>query len=200
VRLPAFLEPALLARALARVDETRFREDPAPKHYGVRHPNDRRLTATDGSLDALLLLLLDDRRLFDFVAEVADCGPVASVSGAVFRMEPGRHFLDWHADYQRGGVGAALVINLSRRPFRGGRFQIKAAGARRLLGSLAYRRAGEALLIAVGRDLRHRSTPVLGRRAKTVFAGFFHRTSPRVLAARADDRALLVELGAARRA
>lgn len=167
VRLAEFLDRSVLAYLDRRLTRASFREHRTEGYEWRQVPVDR-------SLDAVFCLLLGDKRLFDFVSSMTG-RPVKRVTGSLFRSLPGRHFLEWHRDFNSGEHVAALTVNLSPRPFQGGRLQIKRVGASRLHSQLAYRRRGEALLMATDRGLIHRSSPLRGRNPKLIFTCFFHR-------------------------
>lgn len=169
VRLPGFLSAELLARLQKHLARATYRE--SRNAYGLRE------TASEAGLVALLPMLLSDSRLFRFIEEVTGCPPIGRVTGNVFRSWPGKHFLDWHSDLDLGDRVAAMTVNLSPRPFRGGTLQVKRRKDRGALAQERYRGAGEAMLMRIDPYVLHRSTRVRGKNPKLIFACFFYARS-----------------------
>lgn len=170
IRLPGFVEPELIAFVQEKLKDARFKE--------FRKGSDVRQKPADPATGVFLWMLFSDRRLHEFVEVVTGEGPVGSVTGGVFRMIPGApHRLDWHQDlkHAQGRRFAAMTVNLSPKPVRGGLLQLRLKPRRRPLGEVAYTRAGDAVLFRLRGDIEHRSTELGGTREKTIYSGWFHR-------------------------
>jgi hypothetical protein len=167
VRLPAILDEKLLAVLRNKIDGAAFRD--------LKNEGERRGTLVDPSLNALLTVLFSDQRFFRVIESLSGCARIERLTGNVYRMEPGpRHFLDWHGDLRESTRVMTMTVNLGREPVRGGKFQIKRLGQKRLLAEFPYDRGGDAILFRLAPRLRHRSTRVTGTAAKTIFSCWFH--------------------------
>lgn len=161
------LDEGLLELLRAKIDAAEF--------VDLEKKGERRGTPADKSLNALLIVLLSDKRLFKLVEELSGCPPIARLTGGVYRMEPGaRHFVSWHGDLGETSRVMTLTVNLGREPVRGGLFQIRKADETRLLAELPYERGGDGILFRLHPGLRHRSTRVVGTVPKTIFSCWFH--------------------------
>lgn len=171
IRLPSLLDPELLEIARAKIDRARFRESVRAK--------ERRQIPSDPSLNALMVLLFNDRAFFRAVERLSGCPPIARLTGGVFRMLPGeRHFVDWHSDLGGTSRVMTMTLNLGREPVAGGEFEIRRTGEKSVLARFPYDRGGDAILFRLDRSLRHRSLPVEGTVPKTIFACWFHSERP----------------------
>lgn len=121
------------------------------------------------------MLLFSDARFFRVVEELSGCPPIARLTGGVYRMEPDpRHFVDWHGDLGESSRVLTMTVNLGDAAVRGGEFEIKRLGAETPLACIPYENGGDAILFRLAPDLRHRSAPVGGTVAKTIFSCWFH--------------------------
>ena len=170
VRLPKFLPKDLLDRVTREIDRSEFYER---AHSGIG--DNKELCMRSNTIAAgLLHLLLNSEELFDVVARVTGCGRIGYFRGRVYRVVPGYgHHDAWHSDVARHRL-VAISINLSRRPYRGGTLEMRAAKSRRLLREIPNPGFGDAILFRIGDDLEHRITDIEGASAKTAFAGWFH--------------------------
>lgn len=170
VRLPGFLAPDALAYVQQRLAGA-YTE--SPHQYGTRE------VPVDGAALGVLALVMRDPRLFAFVERVTGCGPIGRITGGVYRSLPLKHELTWHGDQDVDARGrprrvAAMTVNLSPKPFRGGALMVKRTDSPRVIAVERYKRAGEAMLMDIDDGLRHRATKVLGSEPKTIFACFFY--------------------------
>ena len=169
VRLPALLEPGLLARVMTALDATRF----APKERsGVISMEGSR----NHEADFLLTFCLQHPRFFELIEAVTGSPSIRSFAGRLIRMRPGSsHFLDWHSDASFDPQRlASISVNLGREPYRGGLLQFRAAGSTRVLSEISNTGCGDAVLFPAYGEVLHRNTPVLGSRPKTAFSGWFY--------------------------
>lgn len=169
ILLPRLLEAKLLWWLHSRVERAQF----LPRaHQGIG--GNRELCMVPNAVGGVLHVLLNSGPLFDILHRVTDCGPIGRFKGRVYRFEPGRRHHDaWHDDVGGGRV-LALSLNLSPRPFAGGRLQIRHRGSGRILHEVANTGFGDAIVFRLGSDLEHRVTEVRGTCAKTALAGWFH--------------------------
>jgi hypothetical protein len=166
VQLPGLLSAPLLDAIASELDQATFRRA-VYENVG----SDLRMAA-NGALEALHLAT-NDRRFLDFVEAMTDCRPLSVFAGRIYRMIPGaNHEADWHDDLF-GDRRIGMSINLGRRPYRGGLFQLRRAGQSDPAGEVHNTGPGDAIVFRLGRDLEHRVTPLGGEEAKTAFAGWF---------------------------
>ncbi len=168
VLLPRLLSPDLLEAAARKVAETTF--VPA-EEYGVARVE--HAAVPDANHFLSFALQLPD--FFAFVERVTGCAPIASFSGRLLRLRPGRgHYLRWHRDNSwDAGRMVALTLNFSPKPYDGGILQLRRRGARSVTSQVANTGLGDAVLFA-GSETPHRNTAVVGAREKTSFAGWFY--------------------------
>ena len=171
VRLPQFLEPALLDTVSRAVAASRFTErvhdhlDPPAIDLGLDDP------ATHGRL----LVLFNDAGLFRVVESVTGCGPIGVFQGTVYRMVAGQHHLDsWHDDLM-GTRLVALTLNLSPEGYAGGVLQIRTTNPPTLVHEVANTGFGDAIVFRIAGDFEHRLTPVEPGPAKIAWTGWFRR-------------------------
>lgn len=172
VPLPRLLGGELLAGALARLARAAY----APCDVTAERYIDC-LKLVDKTIDVGLSFLFNDPALFAAVRAVAGCGPIKGFMGRVIRHDPGKgHYLDWHSDHRAGGPDrlAALRVNLSPRPFRGGHLVFRDARGRSLGGGYRSGVPGDAVLFRAGKDSWHRNTDVLGATPKISLSGWFY--------------------------
>jgi hypothetical protein len=175
IRLPRFFDADLLALVREAVSQTRFadREDEGLAREECMDQN---------SVLGMLLLIMNDHRLFDVVRRITGCESIGSFVGRIYQMRSGAgHYDRWHSDVD----GARLIgisVNLTDREFAGGRFELRRAGASGADWSLANVGPGDAVLFRIADTLEHRVTEVEGDVARVAFAGWF-QSRPDFLAA-----------------
>lgn len=183
VRLPNFLEPYLLEMVSGRLVGARFRDyQPSSNH--------RRQVLVDSDLDRLLMLLLNDGNLFDFVRSIAEPSlPIRCFTGRIFRQPPGGNYhLSWHPDTTDGKL-VSLTVNLSPAPYQGGLLEIKDVSRGAILAEIDNTGFGDAILFRASEDQVHRSTIVEGEHSKLTFSGWFRSVTLRdAAAAEYDDK------------
>jgi len=166
LKLPSFLEPALLGWAQDFLDHARFRVSQIFS-YG------RREAPIDQGLETALNFHLNDGDLLGAIGAIAG-RPALSCNGKIRRHAAGRgHFLRWHDDLKGGDTTATISVNLNRVPFEGGLLEVKNVSTGRVR-SVANLTPGDAVLIRVGPGIVHRNTPLKrGSPAKLTFTGAF---------------------------
>jgi hypothetical protein len=123
---------------------------------------------------ALLLMLLNDPRLFQLVEAISGCEPIGSFRSRTYRMLPDAgHFSPWHNDALPGRL-AALSVNLSPAPYAGAALQVRDASTLEIVREIDDMGFGDAVLIEISREYEHRNSPLLGAAPKTSHAGFFY--------------------------
>ena len=143
----------------------------------VHHGIGTELCLKPGAAFAMLMLMANDPRLLQFVEELTGCESVGCFEGRVYRFVPDSgHYDSWHSDVGHGRL-IALSINLSREPYEGGTFQLRAAHAENVLRELPNLTPGDGIMFRIDPALRHRVTDVRGAAPKTAFAGWF-RSGP----------------------
>ncbi len=168
--LPRFLAPRLLRIIRAQIAESRFRRA-IHKGFG----SDQFLPRHNAT--AALIFLLDDPRAFAEIRRVTGCGPLRSVAASIRRAIAGKgRSLSWHDDNAEQRR-AAITINLSPRPYRGGHLQIRRKRDGQIVKEIANVGPGDAVLFRVSAALEHRNTEVIGSNHKTAFSGWF-RSAP----------------------
>jgi hypothetical protein len=174
VRLPAFLEPALVDVVLRGIERGEFAE---------RRHEDFAVEQTMRHHDCLDLLhfLVNDERLFRVVERLAGSVPVRIFAGRIYRNLPARHEARWHSDTTHDRE-IGMSLNLSTSPYAGGVFEIRRADNGHVLNAIANVGLGDAFLFRISEALEHRVTPVEGSVPKTAFAGWFS-TAPDYVAA-----------------
>lgn len=181
VLLPRFLEPRLLAIIREQIARGRFRRV-IHKGFG----SDQFLARHKAT--AALIFLLDDPRVFAEIRRITGCSPLRSVSASIRRAIAGKgKSLSWHDDNMEERR-AAISINLSPRPYRGGSLQIRRKRDGQIVKEIANVGAGDAVLFRVSAALEHRNTEVIGPNHKIAFSGWFRSAS-------LFDRALAARLG-----
>lgn len=167
IRLPGFFDARLLqmVRDAARPDVFALRED-----EGIAREEcmDQRHSAL-----AMLLLIMNDPRVFDLVRRITGCGPIGSFIGRIYQLRRGAgHYDRWHSDVD----GARLIgisVNLSDGEFAGGHFELRHVDAAAAEWRVANVVAGDAVLFRIADSLRHRVTEVTGEVPRRAFAGWF---------------------------
>jgi hypothetical protein len=166
IRLPRFFDAELLAMVRDTVRHASFsdREDEGLAREQCMDQN---------SMLGMLFLILNDHRLFDAIRRISGCAPIGSFAGRVYLMRQGAgHYDRWHSDVD----GARLIgmsVNLTEGEFKGGRFELREAGARDAAWSIANGGPGDAVLFRIADTLQHRVTEVEGDVPRVAFAGWF---------------------------
>jgi hypothetical protein len=124
----------------------------------------------------VLNLLLNDPTLLRAVERLAGEDSVRSFSGSLRRAIAGKA-LGWHDD-NVDGRSLAITINLGRRPYRGGVFELRVKRSRRVIAQIANTVPGDALLFRVGSRLEHRNTAITSSIPKTALSGWFLSRRP----------------------
>lgn len=170
LKLPGLLEASLLRDVLALLDRTPFYER---VHPGIG----TEVCASPGAVTGALELLMNDPILRAYIADLTEVGPLGCYEGRVYRLDPkDGHYDSWHSDVGQDRQ-IALSINLSPRPFEGGRLQIRHADSEDILAEVDNPVTGDAVMFRVHPSMRHRVASVTGPNPRTAWAGWF-RTEP----------------------
>jgi 2OG-Fe(II) oxygenase superfamily len=164
VLLRGLLAPQLLELIFAKLEGVKWNEF----HHG-EFAFER--VAEPGAAFALLHFVANSPRFLAVIHEITGCGPFSWFGGRIYRMEVG-HYNLWHGDTLHNRL-LAMSINLSKRAYRGGLFQIREMGAQQPLAEIANTGPGDALFFRISSNLQHRVTKVVGTEPKTAFAGWF---------------------------
>lgn len=167
LHLPGFLDAALLDRARALLEQTRFEQ----QQHG-RIGRDER--AEPGPLAALMLLVLNDPELLRLVEALTGRGPLDGFDGRVYRIVPGTEHVDsWHSDAGRNRR-VAISINLNRGVVPTAPLQIRRRDAENVLHEFANSTPGDAVLFTLDDVHVHRVKPMPGVATRVACAGWFH--------------------------
>jgi SAM-dependent methyltransferase len=170
VRLRGFLTDPLLKRTRGYIREGEFSSRPLP--------GDRtELTMAAGKAPQLLMLLMNDPRLFELVRTVTGCRRIGSCEGHVYRKMPGEQADPWHGEVF-GYRMIAICIDLSERPYTGGPLEIRDRYSHRVLHRAVDSEPGDAMLVRLAPFLQHRVTSVQGDSPRTVYVGRFMLLKP----------------------
>lgn len=171
LRLPAFIEPALLDFWLRLVGRAAF----VPKsetHQGSEFGFTRFVPPRDPAL-YFLHFLVNQPPLFRLVEAITGCPHVGNFAGRMHRSLPGGgEYLDWHDDISDHRL-IGLDIHLSPAPFTGGAFHLRERPGGRETFVADYEPAGSAFLFRVSPAVEHRLTPLTGGAPRTVAVGWF---------------------------
>jgi hypothetical protein len=166
VRLRGLIQRALLDQIIGRVEEAKFEE----RRHGEIGSEE---SMEGGTTLALLLLVANDKRLFDAIRTITGCGPIGCFDGRVYRLVPGTgHHDSWHSDMD-GNRMIAMSVNLSRQPYDGGVLQIRERDSEEIVHEEPAPNPGDAVIFRLAEELRHRVTSVQGDVPRTAFAGWF---------------------------
>lgn len=170
VRLPGFLTEPLLERLQGYVREGEF--------SGRSLPRDRtELTMEAGKAPQLLMLWLNDPRLFELVRTITGCRRIGACEGGVYRMMPGERADSWHGEVF-GHRMIAISVDLSEQPYSGGALEIRDRYSHEMLHRAEDTDPGDAILVRLAPFLQHRVTSLEGDSPRTVYAGRFMLLKP----------------------
>ena len=165
VVLPNLLEPRLLDVLFERMERGQWRDS---VNEGVGHE----VILNDAPAGGLLHFGVNAPIFLNTVQEITGCRPLTRFWGRVYRFIPNSgHHAVWHGDTENGLIGMSL--NLSRRGYEGGLFQLRERQTERMLAEIANTGWGDAMLFRISKQLQHRVTEVTGEEPKTAFAGWF---------------------------
>lgn len=177
IHVRGFLDARLLAWLRGRLAHARFQE----RVHRDLVPPAVDLGLADERLLAMIVTMINDRRLFAVVRAISGCDPIGCYNGIVYRMDPRPDHCDtWHSDMD-GNRMVTLSVNLGE-PYEGGVLQVRHRPSRRVVHEVANTGPGDAILFALGEELEHRVEAVTGERTKMALAGWFQR-SPAALGA-----------------
>jgi hypothetical protein len=166
VRLPGFLAPALLGDLWAMLGKsafTPFRHD----DIGMEE------MAESGTLNAMLMLALNDPDLLAIIEAISGRGPLGLFEGRVYRIRPDAgHFDSWHADSERNRM-VAISINLQRETVVTAPLQIRRPDSEEILFEVSNSTPGDAVLFAVDDVHVHRIEPMPEAGVRIACAGWF---------------------------
>jgi hypothetical protein len=171
IRLPGFLTSSLLERIQGYIRESEF----SHRSLVGRPPE---LIMESGKAPQLLMLLMNDSRLFELVRTITGCRRIGSCDGSVYRMMPGRGHMDrWHGEIF-GHHMIAVGVDLSERPYAGGTLEIRDRYSHRVLHRVGGGEPGDATLVRLAPFLQRRITAVEGDFPRTVYAARFMLLKP----------------------
>lgn len=169
---PAFLfddpfAPEFLVRLMAQSAAASFVDD------DVEQIGTRQIEAPQ-RVGGAISILLARSSLLTWLEAATGTGPLRAVAGRLVQTRAnGRDALAWHDDRDSATRKLAVVINLSDRPFDGGRFDLRHAGTEAPIVSHRHDRAGAIMVFAVRKGLEHRVTQVTAGGPRRVYAGWF---------------------------
>jgi hypothetical protein len=173
IRLPAFLDAALLRRVDRALANTQFTE--------VRHDTvaagSSDLRAIGAAVSELLVLLCNDPIVLRAVEDISGYAPLTRFNGSIYRMVPEmRHRQGWHDDLI-DGRRVTLSVNVSTSSYAGGVLEIRDRTTGRMSAQICNGVRGDAVLFGLDPSLEHRVTAVTSG-VKTAFAGWFRHGTP----------------------
>jgi hypothetical protein len=169
VTLKQFVEPLLLKWIASAVEGATF----VPRVHDDVEPPATDLWLSDHQVRSTMLLLFNDRTLFEFIQRLAGCPPIGCFIGSTYRMMAElNHHDGWHDDIHDGRM-VALSLNLSPNGYRGGLLQIRDKASGTIVHEVANTGFGDAIVFRLGVEIEHRVTDVESGPAKTAYAGWF---------------------------
>lgn len=167
ISIPNAFAPDHLSDLIARAAQAEFVDD------HVVDIGDRAIEARQ-RIGAAMSLMLHNRGLMDWVEQATGTGPLRALAGRLAETRAnGSDALTWHDDREDTNRLLAVVINLSDRPFSGGRFELRRKQTERPHLVFDHDQPGSMLIFAVRPDLEHRVTPVTAGGPRRVYAGWF---------------------------
>jgi hypothetical protein len=168
LRLHQLIQPELLKQVVCSIEKAQFK--PAID-AGIA----TELRLENNPALHILQFLANDRRLFQIIDSITDCGRIGCFAGRIYRFVPGLgHYDSWHRDLTESRM-IAMSINLSPQPYAGGILQLYDDTSGQIQG-ITNTGFGDGILFRIAPQLRHRITEVSGTTAKTAFAGWFQST------------------------
>lgn len=166
LRLPGFLDPALLHKLHSKIRGSTFVEK---THRDIG----KDLVSWDSPAAATLLFLFNDPRLFELLGQLTGVGPIGCFLGRVYRMTgSGEHHDKWHTDAVKDRL-LGLSVNLSEEPYRGGTLVLRERDRPDTEQIIENIVPGDAVLFRINPALEHNITDVLPGPPKTAWAGWF---------------------------
>lgn len=169
VRLKHFIDPVLLKQIRNEVGKADF--------FKKIHGNigvELCMKANAGL--RMLNFIADDPELFGWVREITGCGSIGCFTGRIYRMCADHHHDDWHNDMTENRL-IAMSINLSEKPYEGGRLLLRETGKPETEQKIENTGPGDAILFRLSHKLEHLVESVYGKNPKTAYAGWF-RSKP----------------------
>lgn len=172
LRLPGFIEPAILSYWLQLIERTAFVPKSEMRKTAAAFGYTRVAPRDDPAL-YLFHFLVNHPPLFRLVEAITGCSGIGNFIGRIHRSLPGgEEYLDWHDDISDHRL-IGLDVHLSPKPFSGGRFQLRERPGGRETFASDYEPAGSAFLFLVSRTVQHRLTPLAEGAPRTVAVGWF---------------------------
>jgi SAM-dependent methyltransferase len=165
ILLPGFIGDQLLRRIQGQVEGGEFA---VPQHPGIGSER----WMDHGKAVSLLLMLINDPRLFGLVREVTGCKPIGRFDGSIYRTMPPESEEPWHGEIFGHGI-LELSIDLSPRRCDGAAIQIRDRQSHEMLGTVGPTAPGDALLVRLAPSIQRRTTRVERDCTRTVYAGRF---------------------------
>ncbi|SRR6266851_6825172 len=168
VRLRDLFEPALLRYVQTEIERGEFYER---VHQGIK--SNMELCMKQNSAFGMLLLSMNDEKLFRMIESITRCDRIGCFEGRVYRVIPGQgHHDSWHSDMAENRL-VAMSINLGTEVYDGGTLQIRDAVSERIVSEVPNVGSGDGIIFGLSAGLQHRITEVKGKALKTAFAGWF---------------------------
>jgi 2-oxoglutarate-Fe(II)-dependent oxygenase superfamily protein len=176
VLLRGFLDPAI-GKAIKK-------QLPAAPFIPAPYYKNKVLTGLDEISEKtpypFLHFLMNSVELAHLVEDITQSRNIGSFFGRLYRMLPrSGHFLSWHDDLDEKGRVAALSLNLSPSPYKGGVLQIRNRSQAENPREIPNTRFGDAVLFRVAERLEHRLTPMEGDCPKIAYSGWFKSSGKR---------------------
>lgn len=171
VQLPQLLEPSILDFVHSRLENSRW-ETMSHGDIGVEY------VTSDLPTTSLLHFAMNRSNFRTVIEEITGCKGLRWFKGRIYRMvADAGHYDNWHDDVVNSNE-IGMSLNLSRIPFRGGRFMLRRRDSGQVLARVANTGPGDALIFRISPDLQHRISPLEAGESKTAFAGWFRSDVP----------------------
>jgi hypothetical protein len=174
VRLPSFIEDAVLSRILkhletAELSKDLYFSDKTRSRVGNELAVDRSNPASN-----ILYMLLNNSSLFGVLEQITGVTPIRNFMGRIYHCQPNAdHHIYWHDDNVNNRM-IGISVNLSKEPFTGGVLQLRDKITQKQLAEVANTGLGDAVIFRICNYIEHRTTLLEGTTTRTSGAGWFH--------------------------
>lgn len=169
----AFRLPGLLSADLVRIVYSRLELSAWTPHEDGKIASET--LPEDPAPGGILNFAVNTIEFLELIRRITSCD-IKTFGGRIYQMAPASlHHDSWHADIGKTHTDrlVGMSINLSARPYEGGRFRLRDGASGAILCELTNTGQGDAIFFRISRDLQHMVTPIVGCEPKIAFAGWF---------------------------